>query len=187
MPLSAPGGGHQLTVEHRLRWPDAEVAVGTTKGMFGSGPLSESAMIVFVPLRPERPSMADHPNLALLQRTYEALGAGDAEFLESVADAGFTVEISGTSAISGTASGVEEAFSEFQRSMELTAGDMSMQPRHMLADDNVGIAIIDVTASRPDGRTIEQQLIHEWRFSDGRISGLREWVWDQAGDVEFWS
>lgn len=131
--------------------------------------------------------MTSHPNLDLLRRTYEALGAGDAEFLESVADAGFTVEVSGTSAISGTAHGVEEALREFQRSMELTGGDMSMQPRYMLADDDLGIAIIDVSASRPDGRTGEQQLIHEWHFSAGRISGMREWIWDQDGDVAFWS
>lgn len=54
----------------------------------------------------------------------------------------------------------------------------------MLADDDVGIAIIDVSASGPDGRAIEQRLIHEWRFSAGRISSMREWIWDHA-DVEF--
>lgn len=131
--------------------------------------------------------MAEHPNVALIRRSYEALRAGDVAFLESTATDDFTFEVSGTSAVSGTAKSVREAFDDFRRNMELTAGDMSMQPRHLLADEAVGLVILDVAASRPDGRRIEQRVIHEWQLSGGRVAGIREWIWDQAADVEFWA
>jgi hypothetical protein len=30
-------------------------------------------------------------------------------------------------------------------------------------------------------------MIHEWAFTDGTVSGIREWIWDQAADVDFWA
>lgn len=131
--------------------------------------------------------MTDHPNLALVRRSYEALQAGDVAFLESTAADGFTFEVSGTSAISGTAHGVRQAFEEFGRSMELTGGDLTLEPVHLLADEEMAVALFEVVASRPDGRRIRQKVIHEWRFSDGKVQGIREWIWDQAADVAFWA
>ena len=129
----------------------------------------------------------DHPNARLMQESYEALQRGDVAVLESSATDAFTFDVSGTSAISGTVHSPTAAMAEFGRAMELTGGDMAMQPVHVLADDRVGIVVLEVRASRPDGRRIEQRVIHEWRFRDGRVDGIREWVWDQAADVAFWS
>lgn len=131
--------------------------------------------------------MVDHPSLTLMQASYEALGSGDTGYLQSTATPDFTFEVSGSSAISGKSNSVEEALTEMQRSAELTAGDMTMQPQYMLAGDDIGVALIHVTASRPDGRTLEQRLIHEWRYAGGKVAGIREWIWDQEADVKFWA
>lgn len=131
--------------------------------------------------------MGEHPNLGVLKQSYEAIATGDADYLSSIAADTFTFEVSGTSAISGIWHSVDEALAEMGRAMEMTGGTMAIQPRYLLADDEIGIALLDVTASRPDGRQIEQLMIHEWDFNGGKVSGVREWIWDQAADVEFWA
>jgi hypothetical protein len=131
-------------------------------------------------------SSEDHPNVEVLRRMFDAMANGDVETLIAMQTADFALTVSGTSAVSGTFPG-PQAGEQFQTSMELTHGQMRIQPQQLLANDDVGVAFIVVTAQRPDGRSIEQRLIHEVRFEDGKIAGIDEWVWDQAADAEFWS
>lgn len=127
----------------------------------------------------------EHPNVGLMRELFGAMAAGDVETIMGLQTDDFTLTVAGESAISGTFRG-PEAGEHYQRSMELTEGQMEMAPEHMVADDRVGVAFLVATARRPDGRQIEQRLIHELRFSDGKVSAIREWIWDQAADERFW-
>lgn len=128
---------------------------------------------------------ATHPNLDVLRRLFQAMGTGDVETISRLQTDDFTLTVAGDSAISGTFRG-PEAGQQFAHSMQLTNGQMEISPEHMLADDHVGVAFLVATARRPDGREIQQRLIHEVRFMDGKVSAIREWVWDQAADQKFW-
>ena len=131
--------------------------------------------------------MDAHPNIALLRRLYAAMGEGDVATLQELHAPDFRLLVSGTSAISGGFEGVQGAGQQYAESMALTGGQMEMQLRHLIADDELGFALITARARRPDGREITQDLVHEVHLADGRVTLMREWIWDQHADQAFWS
>lgn len=131
--------------------------------------------------------MQTHPNVLLLSRFYSAMQSNDVETLTRLHTDDFQLTVAGDSAISGHFRGAEEAARHAARTKELVGGQLDMRLERLLADDEVGIALFTAEVQRPDGREMTQRLLHECRFSDGRISAIREWIWDQRADREFWS
>lgn len=127
-----------------------------------------------------------HPNVDVMRRLYEAMQNGDFETLQELHDPDFRLSVAGGSPISGEFHGLEEAGQQFEQSMQLTGGQMELEVEHLLADDQRGIALITARAERPDGREIVQDLIHQIDFSNGKVTMLREWIWDQEADKLFW-
>lgn len=131
--------------------------------------------------------MQTHPHLDLLRRFYTAMGSNDGETLRDLHTDDFQLTVAGDSAVSGHFRGGEEAARHAARTSELAGGQLAMHLERLLADDEVGVALFTAEVKRPDGREMTQRLLHECRFSDGRISAIREWIWDQRADREFWS
>ena len=127
-----------------------------------------------------------HRNVGLIERLLGAMTSGDVETIGQLQADDFTLTVAGHSTISGVFTGAEAA-EQYRRSMELTAGQMQLSPQHVVADDQVGAAFLLATARRPDGREIEQRLVHEFRFADGKVASIHEWIWDQDADKTFWS
>lgn len=131
--------------------------------------------------------MSSHRNVDVLRRLYDATRTGDTAALEELHTADFRLSVSGSSAVSGVFEGVEGAAGQFERSMSLTGGQLDMAVLHLLADDDLGMALLPVRGRRPDGRQAAQDLIHEVRFSGDKVSAIREWIWDQEADRAFWA
>jgi uncharacterized protein len=79
----------------------------------------------------------------------------------------------GRSQLSGEYSGREAVYGLFGKLMEVTGGSFRIDLHSVLADDEHGVALVVITASR-GGRSIEVNEAHVFHLRDGKV-------------VEFWN
>ena len=130
--------------------------------------------------------MAEHPNIDLARRGYEAFGAGDmATLTELIADDAVW-HIGGRNRLSGDYKGREAIFGLFAEIAEGSEGTMQIEIHDILANDDHVVVLNTVTAggSRGDLSVNACDTLHMrngqvtefWTFGDDPYS------WD-----EYWS
>jgi uncharacterized protein len=129
--------------------------------------------------------MTEHPHVALLREGYAAFGKGDFPALDEV----FTEDIRwhepGRNQLAGTYEGRTAVYELFGRLMEVTEGSFRIELRAVLADDEHGVAVVDVTARR-GVQSFAVTNAHVFRFTGDRITEFREMAGDQyAQDAVF--
>src|SRR3954451_22862530 len=92
--------------------------------------------------------MADHPNVELLRKGYNAYSTGDADVLNDLFADDITWHVTGRSALSGDYKGKEQVFGFFGKIMELSGGTSKLEVHDILANDNHGVVLVTGTASR---------------------------------------
>src|SRR6185437_6126566 len=75
--------------------------------------------------------------------------------------------------LSGDYRGREAVFGLFGKLMEVTEGSLRIDLRALFADDERGVALVVITASR-GGRSVEVREAHVFHMRDGKV-------------VEFWN
>jgi hypothetical protein len=82
--------------------------------------------------------MTTHPNVALMQAGYDAYASSDLEALSDQIHDDFLFHFPGRNPLAGDYRGLAEVIKFFARQLELTAGDFTVVPQTILADDETG-------------------------------------------------
>ena len=95
--------------------------------------------------------MAEHPNVARIRDGYAAFAKGDSTVLTDLFAEDLLWHNSGRNQLSGDYRRREAVFGLFGKLMELTEGSFSIDLRAVFADDERGVALVILTASRGAG------------------------------------
>jgi uncharacterized protein len=121
----------------------------------------------------EGKTMAEHPNAARIRDGYAAFAKGDFAVLNDLFAEDLLWHDSGRNQLSGEYRGREAVYGLFGKLMEVTEGSFHIDLHAVLADDEHGVALVVITASR-GGRSIEVNEAHVFHLRDGKV-------------VEFWN
>jgi ketosteroid isomerase-like protein len=89
-----------------------------------------------------------NPNEDLLRQGYDAFGRGDMEWLNEHFADDIVWHVPGQNPFAGNHRGKEAVFALFAKQMELTDGSLRLEIHDVLANDEHGVALATVTATR---------------------------------------
>ena len=113
--------------------------------------------------------MAEHPNVARIRNIYAAVANGDLAALNDVFAEDLVWHDSGRNQLSGDYRGREAVFEFFGKVMEATEGSFHLDLHSVLADDEHGVALVTISASR-GGRSIKVNAADVMHLRDGKVS-----------------
>lgn len=119
-----------------------------------------------------------HPNEDTLRALYDDFARGDLEAVLSRCADEIVFHIPGRSKLAGTYRKQEFGPGLIRTVMELTGGTFQETVDDVLANDRHGVVLATHRLQR-DGRSLEYQTAHLWRFENGR---LVEW-WEYPQDL----
>ena len=98
-------------------------------------------------------------NVDRMRRGYEAFGKGDLDTLRELFSPDIVWHTGGHNPLTGDYKGIDEVFGLFGKLFEMTNGDMKQDVHDLLANDEHGVALTHIRASRPDGRTMDMNQV----------------------------
>jgi uncharacterized protein len=121
----------------------------------------------------EGKTMAEHPNVTRITDAYAAFAKGDLAVLEDFFAQDVLWHEGGRNQITGDYRGREAVFGLFGKLMEITEGSLRVDPHAVFADDEHGVALVVVTASR-GGRSMTSNEAQVFHMRDGKV--VEGWV-----------
>jgi ketosteroid isomerase-like protein len=129
--------------------------------------------------------MAEHANIALIRRGYDAFAKGDLEAIREIFSPDIAWHTGGRGPLSGDVMGVDAVFGFFGQLQELSGGTFRLEPHDVLADDDHVVVLANATGSR-NGKSLDGHVVHVWHVSNAHATEF----WGFAGDDytfdEFW-
>lgn len=129
--------------------------------------------------------MSEHPHVARLREGYEAFGKGDLAALDELFAEDIRWHEPGRNQVAGTYEGRAAVYELFGRLMDLSEGTLHIERRAILADDDHGAAVVDITARRGE-RSFAVTNAHVFRFAGDRVVEFWEMSGDQHAVDEVW-
>ena len=125
-------------------------------------------------------------NATIIRNAYDDFAKGDIPSVLEAFDVSITWHVPGHSPLSGDYKGHDAVVGFFKHTMELSGGIFAIEVHHILAEENVVVALVTVKAERNGGRAAfpEVQL---WRLANGRVTEFREFQGDEQAEDRFWS
>lgn len=131
--------------------------------------------------------MAEHPDVAVVRRGYEAFSRGDWDTLTEVMTSDVTHHIPGSNRLSGHHKGREAVFQLYRRTAEETNGTFRIELENCFADGRGHvIAVHKIYAERGD-RGLEMPGGIFFTIVGGKASDLDQCTQDIDVENEFWS
>ncbi|MDJ0925565.1 MAG: nuclear transport factor 2 family protein [Acidimicrobiia bacterium] len=130
--------------------------------------------------------MTDHPNLEAARTGYEAFANGDMATVSDLLADDIVWHAGGDNILTGVYEGKEAVFNYFGRLMQETGGSFKNDIHDMLANDDHGVALVTVHASRA-GKSIEARVVHVFHMRDGKMVEFWASAEDQSLFDEFWA
>jgi len=130
--------------------------------------------------------MAEHPNVALLRKGYEAFAKGDLDTLRGLFADDIVWHSPGNNILSGDYKGHEEVFGFFGRIVQETGGKFSNDIHDVLANDEHAAVMVNVHAER-NGKTLDAPAVHIFHVNGGKVGEF--WAFGQDSNEldAFWS
>ena len=129
--------------------------------------------------------MAEHPNVVLARRGFEAFAAGDRATIESLLHEDAVWHIPGRSGLAGEYRGRDVILAMLRETALRSGGTYRVQLRYAVADDRHVVAVYRATGQR-DGRSIDIDQALIVALDDGRWVEIRAVPTDQYAFDEFW-
>ena len=130
--------------------------------------------------------MAEHPNVELARRGFEAFRAGDRATIESLLHEDAVWHIPGRSPFAGEHRGRESILAMLGDTARRSAGTYRVDLHYAVADERHVIAVYRATGRR-DGRSIDIDQALIVKLDDGRWIEVRAVPTDQYAFDEFWA
>ncbi len=130
--------------------------------------------------------MAEHPNVGLVRKGYDAFAKGDMATLSELFSEDAVWRVAGDSPFAGEHRGRDAVFAMFARSTELTGGTLRMELHDVLANDEHAVVLFRETASR-QGKQLDMLHTAVYHVSNGKVTETWTFPYDQRASDEFWS
>jgi uncharacterized protein len=130
--------------------------------------------------------MAEHPNVDLVRRGYEAFSKGDFAALNDIFSNEVTWHIPAPGPLAGTYRGRDEVFDLFARLVGETDGTFRLELHDVIANDEHAVALVTAFASR-GGRSMQDRQANVFHVRDGKVTEFWNATTDPEASVEFWS
>ena len=124
--------------------------------------------------------MAEHSNVARLRDGYAAFAKGDFAALNELFAEDVVWHVSGRNQLSRDYHGRDEVYRFFGELFTVTDGTFHVDLHTILADDEHGVALVGLTASR-DGRSARTNDAHVFHLRDGKVTEFWDASTDQYG------
>jgi ketosteroid isomerase-like protein len=124
--------------------------------------------------------MAEHPNIELLRKGYEAFSQGDMDTVSGLFADDIVWHEGGRNPLSGEYKGKDQVFSLFARLVELSEGTLRIEVHDVVANDEHGVALVTISASRK-GRTFSGTSADVFHIRDGKALEFWDNVTDRYG------
>lgn len=119
-----------------------------------------------------------HPNEQLVHNFFKSFATGDMDLLASITTDDLTMVEPGTTHVAGVFSGRDKVLEMFGELGRVTEGTLSIDSiNHVLANDDVAIAVFDCSAVR-NGERITAQVNELYTIRDGKIAQIQAFVFD---------
>lgn len=128
----------------------------------------------------------EHPNVAVVQRYYEAYGASDIELIRNEIFAkDITWTIPGHHPLAGKKQGADEVFAFFE---QLNKAKFKAEVLFLGGNDNYVVDVHRGWSNLTDGENVDQTWALLYEVADGRITSAVNFPGDQhAADTFFWN
>jgi ketosteroid isomerase-like protein len=130
--------------------------------------------------------MAEHPNVGLLRKGYEAFAKGDMATLTELFSEDAVWHVPGASALSGVHRGRDAVFAAFAKAVQLSAGTLKIELHDLLSNDEHAVALTRETASR-QGKQYDMLEVAVYHVRNGKVTEYWAFPEDQRRYDEFWS
>jgi ketosteroid isomerase-like protein len=114
---------------------------------------------------------AEQEHLQLIKRLITAIATRNREDFAACLAPNVVLHVPGSTLISGTFRGFDEVMEALARVSEMSGESLRIRLHDVLANDQHGIVMYDVSAQR-DGKDIGYSHIDIYHFTDGRISEI---------------
>jgi ketosteroid isomerase-like protein len=130
--------------------------------------------------------MAEHPNVALLRKGYEAFAKGDMATLTELFSEDAVWHVPGNGPMSGVHRGRDAVFAAFAKAAQLSGGTLKIELHDALANDEHAVALTRETASR-QGKQFDSLEVAVYHVRNGKVTEYWTFSEDQPRADEFWS
>jgi uncharacterized protein len=122
--------------------------------------------------------MTEHPNVARIRDGYAAFGKGEFAALNDLFAEDLLWHDNGRNQLSGEYHGRDAVYRFFARLMEITEGTFRADLHAVFADDEHGVALVALSASR-GGRSVEVNEAHVFHMRGGKVTEF----WNASTDM----
>lgn len=124
--------------------------------------------------------MAEHPNVQLLRKGYEAFSKGDMDTIDQLFADDIVWHEGGRNPLSGDYKGKDQVFALFGKLLELTEGTLKIDIHDVVANDEHAVALVTLSASR-NGRSFSGTSADVFHIRNGKAVEFWDNVTDRFG------
>jgi ketosteroid isomerase-like protein len=130
--------------------------------------------------------MADHPNVEIARKGYEAFASGDMEAVMATLADDIVWHTPGNNILSGDKVGKDAVLNFFGLLAQESEGTFKNEIHDLLANDDHGVALVNQSVTR-NGKTIEGPGVHVFHMDNGQMTEFWAFNDDQEKFDEVWS
>jgi len=130
--------------------------------------------------------MAEHPNVTLVRRGFEAFNAGDIATLTEMIATDAIQHMPGDNQLSGEHKGRDSILAMYGQMAELTNGTLRVDLEHVYANDHRAVAVYRAHGTR-HGRMVEEKHALVFEIMDGKSIDMDDIALEGRVDDAFWS
>jgi ketosteroid isomerase-like protein len=129
--------------------------------------------------------MAEHKNVELVRRGYEAFQKGDMDTLREIMAADVVWHTPGNSVISGDKKGIDATLAYFGKLFEETDGTVGVEIHDIVGNDEHVVGLQRDTGQRK-GKSIDQNVVLVFHVEGGQAKEVFEVPTDMKAYDDFW-
>ncbi len=131
--------------------------------------------------------MAEHPNVDLIRRGFDAFNAGDMDALSELLDENVVQHMAGNNTLfSGDHQGRDNVFAMYGRLGEASGGTFRAPVEDIWANDDTAVAIYRATGER-NGKQLDMRNVLIFKIANGIVTELTDIPADADEQDAFWS
>jgi ketosteroid isomerase-like protein len=131
--------------------------------------------------------MAEHPDAALVRKTWEAMSRGEGEAMSDVGHPDVTLRVQGSHRFAGEHKGHDAVGRWYRGLVEASRGTIRWEPQHLFVDGHGHvIGVRRVTAER-NGKRLDALGAVLYTIVNGRITRTEQFEEDLDAVNDFWA
>jgi ketosteroid isomerase-like protein len=136
----------------------------------------------------ETASTAPITDVDVVRAVFAAFARGDLAALTDLLHADATWHHHNDDRLGGIYRGADSVIAYLTESALLTAGTLHAEPQQVMAAGQGHVAVrVRLSASRPDGRTVDGPQVVLATVDGGRVRAIEQFVGDPAAVAAFWA